>query len=198
MEHEVPQQPELGSGELEARAAGGQALRVFIEAQPRRGQRTGAEAAAALQDRADARQQFRGMERLADIVVGAAPEALDALLPAPARREDDDRNPVASTAPVAEDLQSRAPGQAEVEHHQVVGLDIAEHLGLEAIGGQVDRIAATLQRPLELRSERGIVLDHQEPHRQSSISILIRLPVRASSLSSQTCPRSSRISTSYT
>ena len=55
--------------------------------------------------------------------------------------------------------------QAEVEHHGIVGLGVAEEVALLAVGGEVDRIAGIAQAVVQLPRQIGIVFDHQDPHR---------------------------------
>ena len=57
------------------------------------------------------------IERLDQIIVRAAVEALDAVLHRVARRQDQHRNLVSRTAQASQNFQSREPRQAEIEDH---------------------------------------------------------------------------------
>ena len=65
----------------------------------------------------------------------------------------------------AEQRQAVDAGQAEVEHHGVVGLAAGEVVGALAVAGHVDGIAGVAQGIRQVPGQARLVLDHQEPHR---------------------------------
>ena len=54
--------------------------------------------------------------------------------------------------------------QADVEHHRVVGLGVAEEVPLLAVEGVVDDIAGVAQRLAELLVQVAVVLDDENAH----------------------------------
>ena len=55
-------------------------------------------------------------------------------------------------------------GQAQVQHDHVIGLGVAEEVGLLAVRGVIDRVAGVGQRRLQLAGQVGVVLDEQHAH----------------------------------
>ena len=52
--------------------------------------------------------------------------------------------------------------QADIEHHRVIGLAVAEEMPLLAIEGAIDHVAGIGQRRGQLAVEVGIVFDDQK------------------------------------
>src|SRR5690606_6778184 len=55
-------------------------------------------------------------------------------------------------------------GQTKVENRRVIVLGRSQEMAVLAIGSEIDRIAVAFERGLELRPQRGLVLDNQNPH----------------------------------
>ena len=55
------------------------------------------------------------------------------------------------------------PGQAEVEHHRVVGLGLAQELCLDTVARAVDGVARLGERLGQLRGQDRLVFDDQDP-----------------------------------
>ena len=119
-------------------------------------------AGGAAQQRADPRQHFLEMKRLGDIVVGAGVEALHLVAPAVARGEDQHRHRAPVAPPGFQHRNAVHLRQADVEHHRVVGLAVAEEVALLAIEGAVDDIAGVGQRRGELAVEIGIIFNDEQ------------------------------------
>ena len=122
-------------------------------------------AAGPAQQRAHAGQQLLGGERLGQIVVGAGVDALDLLAPAAARSQDQHREAPVGGPPGAQHGEPVELGQAQVQHDGVVGLGVAQKLGLLAVARPVDGIAGQFQHLLEVCGDAGLVLGQQQAHR---------------------------------
>jgi hypothetical protein len=151
----------------------GQAQRLAIDAGPRRAgikpQRTqiqgrGRVTGRTAHQRAQARQQFLGVEGLGQIVVGPCVKAGDLLAPGAARSQDQHRRGDAVLAPTLQHRDAVDLGQAQIEHDGVVGLGIAQKLRLFTVRGVIDGITGVGQRQLELTRDIGIVLDDEYAH----------------------------------
>ena len=80
--------------------------------------RRGGDGARAAQDRADARDELAGAERLDDVVVGAELEAEHAVGLVAAGGEHDHRHALVG-AQLAQQVEARAVGEHDVEEHEV-------------------------------------------------------------------------------
>ena len=89
----------------------------------------------------DAQQQLLRVKRLAQVIVGAGLQPLDALSPGAARGEDQHRSNQATGAPFTQHLKPRFARQAEVENDQVIGLSGALVGRITAIGQPVHGVA---------------------------------------------------------
>src|SRR5262245_32245857 len=69
-----------------------------------------------------------------------------------------------SSPPLLEHAQALLLGKAEVKHHGVVRLGIAEERPLLPVEGGIDRIARIPQRRYELPVEVWIVFHDEKPH----------------------------------
>src|SRR5438093_13361985 len=90
----------------------------------------------------DARFQLLQREGLGHVVVGAEIEALDALLDAVGRRENQHRQRRAARAQLAQHFEAVQLGQAEVEDQQIELVSRESRIGLAAAAHLVPRIAA--------------------------------------------------------
>ncbi len=122
----------------------------------------------AAQRRTHAGQQFRDFERLDQIIVGAEVEAANAFFERVARADDQHRQVLAPPAQIAQQLGAVAPGQAQIEQHQVVGRGRERRCGLSRIDGPVDRVRGVPQRLFQGRADHSIVFDQQDPHQSFS------------------------------
>ena len=109
-------------------------------------------------------QQLFGMEGLGQIVVGAGVKAGHLLAPGAAGGEDKHRRGLAVAPPPLQHRDAVDLGQAKVEDHRVIGLGVAQEVGLFAVGGVVDRIVGVAQRLLQLAGQIGIVFGEQNAH----------------------------------
>ena len=120
---------------------------------------------AAPEQRAHARQQLGELERLGEVVVGAAVEAGDLVGHAGARRQQQDRHLPAARAQLAQDGEPVAPRQHDVEDEQVVlALERAGESRL-AVVRDVDLVVLGLQPALDEARHLLLVLDDQDAHR---------------------------------
>ena len=131
-----------------------------IEAQVADGELGAAARRAPAHQRPDAGEQLAALERLDQIVVGAAVEALDAVLGVGARGEDQDRD-VALGADAAADLDAVEPRQAEVEHDEVGDELLGGVERLHAVGGRAHLVALLAQRAPQHVGDLGVVLDDE-------------------------------------
>ena len=120
--------------------------------------------AAAPQDRGDARGQLVRVEGLGQVVVGAHPQAGDALRVAALGRRDEDRD-VAVLADRLEDRLAAEPGQHQVEHDEVDAVRLHRVDGRAAVANDRDRMAVTLEIEAQQLAEARLVLDDQDPCR---------------------------------
>ena len=136
--HQVGEDAELMAGEPNGVAAGvTSAERGSSATSPPR--RSGAGLPAGAPDqRAHPRQHFFHLERLRDVVVGAAVDPLHLLVPATARRQHQ-HGTRCLVAPAAEHGQAVDVRQAEVEHDGVVP-SVCQEIGAFAVGGAVHRV----------------------------------------------------------
>ena len=164
MVHQVRHQPELVAGELDRHAGTGDARQARVEhdrAATELGPRVSGRAA---DQRPDPRQHFLHLERLGDVVVGAAVDALDLLVPAAAGSEHEHRRRQASRAPAAEQRQAVDSRQAEIEQDGVVLFGSREEIGALAIGRDVDGVAGAGHGGAEVLRQPRLVLDDQQSH----------------------------------
>jgi hypothetical protein len=92
----------------------------------------GRRAQAAPRERAHPRLQLLQRERLGHVVVGAQVQALDALLDAVGRGEDQHRHAAAAPAQLAQHLEAVHLGQAQVQDQQVELVRRQRGVGLAA------------------------------------------------------------------
>jgi hypothetical protein len=93
------------------------------------------------------------VERFGDIVVGAGIHAGDLVAPPLTGRKDEHGHLAVVAPPLLEHAQAVFLGKAEVKHHGVVRLGIAEEMPLLPVKGGIDRIARIAQCRYELPVE---------------------------------------------
>ena len=124
-------------------------------------ERGGAARRPAAQQGADPGEQLAALEGLDQVVVGAAVEAVDAVLGLGAGGQHQDRH-VAVGAQAAADLDPVEARQAEVEDDQVgdeAGGDVER---VDAVGGGADLVALVAQRAAQDVGDLGVVLDEED------------------------------------
>ena len=161
---QVAEQLVFLGGQLHRLAAARDLARARVEPDVARGQLGGGIARGAADQGAQPGDQFLGLERLGDIVVGAGIEAGHLVRPAVARGEHQDRGGLAFLAPAVEHGQPVDLRQAEIEDDRVILLVGAEIEALLAIGGEIHRIARAFQRVAELLPQVRLILDDQQSH----------------------------------
>ncbi len=117
--------------------------------------------AAPPEQRADPGEQLVKAERLREVVIGAAVEPAHDVLDRIARRQHQDRR-VASLAP--EFLRHLKPGllrEHDVEQDHVVLVDVGQHRGFRAVGGDVHDVTFLLESLLDEAGNLPVVF-HQE------------------------------------
>ena len=143
-----------------AALAAGDLARVGVEAQVADRERGAAARRAPAHQRADPRQQLLALERLDEVVVGAAVESLDAVVGLGARGEDQDRD-VALGAQPAADLDAVEPRQAEVEDDEVGDELLGRRERLLAVGRGAHLVALLAQGAAQHVGDLVVVLDDQ-------------------------------------
>ena len=149
------------------RAAGSSSIAPIAHAVGRRG----GDGAGAAQDRADARDELAGAERLDDVVVGAELEAQHPVGLVAAGGEHDHRHALVG-AQLAQQVEARAVGEHDVEEHEVGALAAGD---LEAGGERAGRLRAEALAGEGFRQrnrDRLLVLDEQH-HPRLDVHALI-------------------------
>ena len=123
------------------------------------------------------RQHLLDVERLGDIVVGAGVDARHLVAPAVARGQDQHRHLAAVAPPALDDADAVHLRQADIEHHRVVGLGVAEKMPFLAVERLVDDIAGIDQRVGDLPVQVLVILDDEYAH-----GIMILLPETGSDI----------------
>src|SRR6266851_355266 len=108
--------------------------------------------------------QFLQRERLHQVVVGAAAQAMNAVLQAAARGQDHDRNGVVLLPYLAQQLQSVAVGQAEVEDQGRIKGPAENAPGVLDRRQDVGLIACRLQALCQELSELLVIFNDQQSH----------------------------------
>ena len=116
------------------------------------------------QERAQPGEQLVERERLRQVVVRAGVEALDPVADRIARRQEQDRHPVALAAEPARDVEPVVPRHHHVEHDGVrrAPLDRAERR--VAVGGELHLVAGELERTFERLAHRAVVVCNENEH----------------------------------
>ena len=118
----------------------------------------------AAQQRAQAGEQLAQREGLDQVVVGARVEAGHAVVDRVARGEHQHRRAVAGLAHAPADLEAVDVRHGDVEHDgiELLGRETVERLA--AVLGERHVVALERQRALHGRSQRRLVVDHQDSH----------------------------------
>ena len=113
---------------------------------------------------AQARDHFLHPERLRHVVVGAAVDSLNLLMPAATRGQDENRKPDARLAPAAQNGEAIHLRQTEIEDRGVVVLGLPQEFGALAVLRAVDDVAGVGQGRSQLPRQRGFVFSDQDFH----------------------------------
>ncbi len=113
---------------------------------------------------ADAGDQLGHLERLGEIVVRTRFDTLDFLGPVRAGRQNQNRQHAIVRAPFLKDRQTVKTRQPKIEDGNIVIFDIALEPGVVAIASEIDDEPSSFQCSDNIRSNIGIVFDHQCPH----------------------------------
>jgi hypothetical protein len=119
------------------------------------------------QQRADARQQLVQVVGLEHIVVGAGVQPGDAVGLGVARGGDQHRRAVEPGAQRAQHAQAVAARQAQVQHHQVVGVVTQRGVGHVAITHPVDGVMLGAQQVQHGLADHRIVFHQEQAHGQA-------------------------------
>ncbi|MDG5975977.1 peptidase [Hydrogenophaga taeniospiralis CCUG 15921] len=144
---------------IERDAAAARVQRQRAALQHRRGLPTGA-----ADQRTQARQQLFQVEGFGQVVVGPGVDAGHLLVPVVARGQDQHRHRAAGIAPALEHRQPVEHRQAQVEHHRVKRLRVAQEVGLAPVVGLIHRVASFHQARAQLRAQGGFVFNQQDAH----------------------------------
>ncbi len=113
---------------------------------------------------AQARQQFVEVERLDQIVVGAAVQAADPVGDLVAGGEDHHRRIVLPCAQAAQHFHAVAPRQAQIEQHRVEVRALQSLQGQPAVAHPIDRIGLAPEVAAQAFAEHGVVFHEQQVH----------------------------------
>ena len=163
--HQVFEQLELARQQLDRLVAAldraGQQVELEIgDPQPRRRRRR----RAAPQQRLEPRQQLAEGEGLDEIVVAAGAQALDPVVDAAERGEDQGRRADLGGAQRAQHRQPVHPRQHAVEDDRVVAARARQEQPLAAVAGMVDDVAALAEPLDQIGGGLAIVFDDQKFH----------------------------------
>ena len=165
--HEELEQQELGARELDRPLTAPDLVRRGVEDEVREAHRGGVRAVGAAQQRAQARLELLQRERLDEVVVGARVEAGDPVVDRVAGGEHEHRRVVARLAQAHADLEPVELGHRDVEHHRVVALSGEAVERFAAVTGQLDVVALEPEGAIQCGPDRGVVVDHEQPHSSS-------------------------------
>ena len=116
------------------------------------------------QDGAHPGNQFFHLEGLGQVIIGARIDALDALRPALARRQDDDRHLPPFRTPALQDGQAVELGKPEIEHDGVEVLGSAAVPGIFAVPANLHGKPRRSQAGNHVFGNLPLVLDDQCSH----------------------------------
>ena len=103
-------------------------------------------------------------ERLEHVVVGAAVQALHAVVQFVARGEDDDRRMAVALTKAREQRHAVDARQAEIENHQFMAVLREGLLGEDAVVDHVDGEAGLFETALDAARDGAVVFDQKESH----------------------------------
>ncbi len=124
--------------------------------------------------RAQPRGQLEQAERLDQVVVRARVEPPDPVADPVPGRQHQHRNPDARLAQPPAHTDPVQAGQHDIQHDRPVGVLRRQPQPLQAVRGDVHRVALLLQRALEQPGHPGLVLDHEHSHGPVSSSSACR------------------------
>ena len=104
-----------------------------------------------------------GLERF-ERAQAACFEACDLLLPAPARREDQDWKAAALGPPTPEDLETREARESEVQHGDVHRILAPHEQRLSPFSAHIDGEPLATQRGGDALAQGRLVLHQEDPH----------------------------------
>ena len=117
----------------------------------------------------DARDQLVEGERLAQIVGGAEAEAAQLRRQVRARRHDHNRE-LGSAFELVQHAEAVDPRQEQIEQDEVVGVALRALQTLAAVARSVDRKTLRFEPSCEEPEDPRLILDHQDPHSQTTIT----------------------------
>ena len=171
--HQVLEQLELAVGQLDLALAALHLAGVGVERQVADLQRGRAARRPPPQQRPDPRQQLLALERLDQVVVGAAVEPADPVLGLGSRRQHQDRHVAVGAQPPA-DLDPVHARQPEVEHDQVRNEARGGVERLDPVAGSPHLVALVAQRAPQDVGDLLVVLDDQHPPADQVAPVRIR------------------------
>ena len=186
--HEVGEEIELGLGEVDALPGPANAPSTHIEGEVATlEQRRWGEGLARAQPRPQAGQQFLDRKGLDQIVVGAGVEAGHPIRHGVARGDQDDRSWLGGLESPA-DFQTADTGEQHIQQRDIPLPVQGQSQAGQAVAGQLDLVTLVQQFQFKVPSQRGVVLDNQDPpclrHRRTPRHQLdsTRIPMRDFSL----------------
>ena len=108
------------------------------------------------------RGEFREFERLRQIVISAGVEPAHAIVDGIPRGQQQDGQTVGLLTQPAAQFEPGHPGKHDVENGDVVGLLVGKGDAVDAVVGEVDRVALAAQSSREECSHLGLVIDDQD------------------------------------
>ncbi|MNI64125.1 hypothetical protein D3C73_1195450 [compost metagenome] len=169
MHHQVLQHLVLVAGEVDIAAGHADGLRCQIQGNRTAFQGRLAPACGAAQQRVDAGQQLFHMERLDQVIVGALLQALDLVLPARTRGQDQHRELLAFVAQGLDQLHARHLGQAKVDDADVERYFAAHVQAFFAVLRCIDGKTFALEPGCQGLTQRGFVFDQKDTHELSLV-----------------------------
>src|SRR6185437_6793559 len=124
-------------------------------------------AAGAAQQRLQARQHLLEMEGLRDVIVSPGLQALDLVLPAVARGEDQDGKSLVLGAQPADDLQAGELRQTEIDDRDVERVFAPCEEALFAVLRHIDGEPRIRKTRLQRLAQRSLVFDYKHSHWQT-------------------------------
>lgn len=127
-------------------------------------QHRGREQARPAQDRTHTRDQFLRLERLAEIVVGAAVEAVDDVLLGVLGGQHDDRGTFRRLAQRGDHLERIAVRQHPVDDREIIFEIVQRLAGIGNRADEVDDAVQLSEQPADIGADLRFVFDHERAH----------------------------------
>jgi hypothetical protein len=108
-------------------------------------------------------ENFLHSKRFGHVIVRAAVNALNLFVPAPPRRQDEDRHLNAGFAPSSKHGESVHFREAKVEQRGIVSFRLSEKIRALSVIGTIHRIPGAPDSTRELFAQRRLILDNQDP-----------------------------------